>query len=278
MLRSILIGLDGSEDNRAAQELGLRWAKEYDAEAVGLAVADDPGVMATEAAILFDVYPDGSTPEPLPHRLRARAEEARARFAARAGEVGVRSRVVEGAGVPYARIIEESERSDVVVLGRPTHFEFGSGGGGGDQTLVKVLREGPRPVIAVPKDPAEGEAVVVAYDGSVPSARALAAFEATGLGRSRPIHVVVASTDGAEAARRAGRAVDFLRAHELDARPVSLGSAEQPAVVVLDHVGRLGAGLLVAGAYGRSSLHELFVGSTTRRLLDSARVPLFCTH
>ena len=34
-----------------------------------------------------------------------------------------------------------------------------------------------RPVVAVPREPPEGESVLVAYDGSLQAARALAAFE-----------------------------------------------------------------------------------------------------
>ena len=47
MLKSLLIGLDGSEDGRSVLELGLRWAKRFDALAVGLAVVDEPGILTS---------------------------------------------------------------------------------------------------------------------------------------------------------------------------------------------------------------------------------------
>ncbi|HEY2159573.1 MAG TPA: universal stress protein, partial [Isosphaeraceae bacterium] len=249
----------------------------FDAFADGLAVVDDPGMLATQAAMLVDIYPDGSKPAPLAHRLRERAEEVRSQFVRRCEEAKVRFHAREEFGLPYARIIEEAERSDLVVLGRPTHFEFGSGGQG-DQTLVKVLRECPRPVVAVPKVAVEGEAVVVAHDGSLPSARALSAFQATGLGRSGPVHVVIASTNGVDATRRADRTVEFLRLHDLDARPAVIETDRHPAQVILDQVDHLCAGLLVMGVHGHSPLRDFFIGSTTRQVLDSSRAPVFCHH
>ena len=39
MLKSLLIGLDGSDDSRPVLELGLRWAKRFDALAVGIALS-----------------------------------------------------------------------------------------------------------------------------------------------------------------------------------------------------------------------------------------------
>ena len=84
------------------------------------------------------------------------------------------------------------------MLGRQTHFRFGWEEEP-DVTLSKVLADSPRPVVAVPDEPEDGEAVVVAYDGSLQAARALYAFEASGLGQGREIHVVSVAGDKKDA-------------------------------------------------------------------------------
>ena len=43
MLRSILVGLDGSEHSDSALGLALRWASRYDALLVGIGCIDEPG-------------------------------------------------------------------------------------------------------------------------------------------------------------------------------------------------------------------------------------------
>jgi len=42
MLKSILIGLDDSPDCEAAVDLGIQWAKQFDALLIGLAVVVEP--------------------------------------------------------------------------------------------------------------------------------------------------------------------------------------------------------------------------------------------
>jgi nucleotide-binding universal stress UspA family protein len=48
--------------------------------------------------------------------------------------------------------------------------------------------------------------------------------------------------------------------------------------VILDHAQAVGADLLVAGAYGHSRLVELILGSTTSKLLETARLPVLIAH
>lgn len=51
MLRSILIGLDGSEDGGSARELALRWARQWDALLIGVTVVDEPGILSSGPAL-----------------------------------------------------------------------------------------------------------------------------------------------------------------------------------------------------------------------------------
>ena len=52
MLRSILIGLDGSRDGESAVELALSWAKAHDALAVGVSIVDETGILVAEQAMV----------------------------------------------------------------------------------------------------------------------------------------------------------------------------------------------------------------------------------
>jgi len=48
MLRSMLIGLDGSVCGDAAVELAIRWAQRFDALVAGLGVVDEPAICKCE--------------------------------------------------------------------------------------------------------------------------------------------------------------------------------------------------------------------------------------
>ncbi|MBL8828372.1 MAG: universal stress protein, partial [Planctomycetaceae bacterium] len=44
MLRTILIGLDGSPGSAVATQMAIHWARRYDAMLVGLGVIDEPSI------------------------------------------------------------------------------------------------------------------------------------------------------------------------------------------------------------------------------------------
>ena len=132
--------------------------------------------------------------------------------------------------------------------------------------------------MVVPRTLGAGEAVVIAFDGSLQASRALYAFEASGLGRSRDVHVVSIASEHKVAADHADRAVEFLAYHEIRAVPTAVASSDAPAATLLDRAKEFGAGLIVMGVYGQPILREFFVGSTTQTMLKEIPVPLFVSH
>lgn len=133
-------------------------------------------------------------------------------------------------------------------------------------------------MVTVPRSPVGGEAVVVAYDGSLQASRTLYALEASGLADSRIVHVVSVAHQLPEAVARVGRAVDFLRAHDIEAHGHPVESDRAAAIAIEEKLLSLDAGLLVMGAYGQPTLREFFIGSVTRTMLETCAVPIFCYH
>ncbi len=278
MLRSILVGLDGSAASLSAVRLGIDWARGAEALLVGLAIVDEPTIAAAAPAVL------GGPPNADPIIYRERMADARRQveqfleqFSLRCAEAGVAGTVLEDVGLPCEQIALEAQRYDLILLGRKTRFHFEIDMRY-DDTLVKVLKGSPRPVVVVPETRYEGRSAIIAYDGSVQAARALAAFHGLGLGRSCAVHVISVHSDRKEAARVAERAIDFLRFHDIRATAHPLESASPPAEAILDQLPALDAALLVMGAYGQPTLKEFFLGSVTRTLLQETPVPLFLFH
>ncbi len=277
MLKTILVGLDGTTDSDAALELGIRWAKETDAMLIGLGVVDEPGIHGAEEVWLGEVY-FRQINEKLTTAAHRQVDRSLERAALRCAEEGVAFKPLEDVGAPHERIMIEAQRYDLILMGQRTHFRFGWQDHG-DDTLRRVLTENPRPVVAVPPTlEAKGESVLVAFDGSVPSARALQSFLVSGLARSKPLHILAAHSDRQEAARRAERAVDFLRFHAIKAQPHAVATSSKPSKVIREHVSQFGAGLLVMGAYGKTPLREFFLGSVTREVLKECPIPVFLYH
>lgn len=276
MLRSILVGLDGSESSDAALELAIKWTKRFDALLVGLGVVDEPGLHGSEEAFFGKAY-FAELNTSLLAESRRLVERSLGRFSIRCAQAGISFKELENIGTPYVQILIESQRYDLIMLGQQTHFEFGWTEES-DETLSKVLAESPRPVVVVPEKLGTGEAVVIAFDGSLQAAKALSSFVAAGLGHDRDVVVVSVDREHKEAARRADRAIDFLHAHDVRAVPCPVATASGPVPVLLEWGRKPETGLIVMGAYGQPILREFFLGSVTRTLLKESPVPLLLYH
>ncbi len=276
MVRSILVGLDGSAYSTNALTLGIRWARQYGAILVGLGVVDEPAIrQPVMASIGGDSFKQGRD-ESVLAVARESVKKCLDDFSSRCRAEGVKCTAVEAVGEPYEQIVLEAQRYDLVLLGQQTFFRFASQEDACD-TLKSVLQNTPRPVVTAPENLLPGTSVLIAFDGRLQAARALQAFQSSGLAESQQVHVVSVADEKSDAERIAARAVEFLRLHDIKAEPHALESS-QADHILLAQARELNAGLIVMGTYGQSTIREFFLGSVTRSLLESSPVPLFLYH
>ena len=151
MLRSILVGLDGSDYSRSAIDVGIDLARKTGALLVGLGVVDEPTIREAEPRLI-----GGGVPYAEPVLYRERIANARrevelflSQFSLRCAEAGVACKVLEEVGTPHEQIELQAQRYDLILLGQQTRFHFETQEGY-DDTVRRVLKNSPRPVIAVP--------------------------------------------------------------------------------------------------------------------------------
>ena len=284
MLRSILIGLDGSDYSRTAIDVGIDLARKTGALLVGLGVVDEPTIREAEPRLI-----GGGVPYAEPVLYRERIASARrevelflAQFSLRCAQAGVACKILEEVGMPHEEIEHQAQRYDLILLGQQTRFHFETQEGY-DDTVRRVLKNSPRPMIAVPAKldvnrEETGHTVVVAYDGSLQAARALHAFQTSGLATVLPIVVVTVHSEPLQASRLAERAIDYLRFHDIKAEAHPVTTHSSPAGVILDEARSRKAEFIVMGGYGQAVLREFFLGSVTRTLLAESPIPLFLYH
>jgi nucleotide-binding universal stress UspA family protein len=199
------------------------------------------------------------------------------RFAERCAPEGVTCQVLRKVGLPSEQILTEAEDFDLTLLGQQTYFHFATQESP-DETLDAVLRQSRRPVVAVPLKLPRSQTVVVAYDASPAAIRALEAYQRTAPLVGQTVYVVSVARNAGEAVRPAEEGARFLRflGFRAEARPLP---ASGPTVeLLLEQVRELGAGMLVLGAHGHSSIREAFFGSTTQTVLEKSEVVLFLHH
>ena len=278
MVRDILVCLEGSPSSERATDLAIEIAHELSARVVGVAIIDEPDIRAGAATSIGGASYRQHRDEALLKDASLHVHEYLARFEARCREAGVPARLLELRGRPGPKIVEEMESHDLTLIGRHVNFLFETSDQDG-RTRDNVLHNARKPVIIVPeKSAAAGPDVLIAFDGSSAAKRAVIAFADSGLAQGRKVHVASVMDDGAEAWEMASRGVELLRGLKVTAQARSVVSALPIAEAILDTRRKLGAGLLVTGAYARSRLSDMIWGSVTHKLLEESPVPLFLHH
>lgn len=284
-IKSILVGLDGSPNDRMVVETALAVGKMFNAWVDGLIARPDPN----EAVRLVV---DGMSPamiegvltaaEADAHERAHRAEQAFSEACEARGinlhgdsEAGVHCSWSREVGDPAEVIARRGRVSDLVVLGHP-------GAHGSNESFATVeiaLFDTGRPLLlAADKGPTSLlDCIVIAWNGTRESARAVAGakpflFEAK--------RVIVVTVDETGLERPSGEQLcHYLSRHGVSA---SLHAVESGGRVIGDHIleeaKRLEARMLVMGAYSQSRLKEFMLGGVTRRLLGKAELPLLIAH
>jgi nucleotide-binding universal stress UspA family protein len=277
MLRSILVGLDGSPYSRSAVELALRWVQERDILVAGIGVIDEPGIRAgTPVPLGGDFLKDKVETQKL-HEAELHVRQALAQFAVRSQHAGTSFKELESTGQPAEQIALAAQRFDLVLLGRQTFFSAADWESS-DGTLEAVLKAVSRPVVAVPEtSPESAQGVLVAFDGSIHAARTLQLYALLQPLGPAPIHLVSVAPSHDQASRRAERAADYLHNRDLTVQ-VHTETSAADGEVLLAKIQQLRPALVVMGCFGRSAMRSFFFGSVTRTLLDKSPAPLFLAH
>jgi nucleotide-binding universal stress UspA family protein len=279
MIKSIVVAIDATESSSCAQAYAIGLAKKHNAELTGIAVLDTPWVTRPMATPIGGGHYKGHRDEKLLAEHRHVLDAQVSAFRDQCHKEGVAVRAMEVEGVPAEQIEHEADRHDLIVIGRETNFHGVTGHDIGD-VVEQLLKDNPRPILVIPPTkPTDAKGVVVAFDGSLQSSRAMQMFHLMGLRDDEAVHVLAIDDDDEQAEILAARGAAFFASHGADVTTHGLHSSGETAQVVLNTVESIKAGMLVMGAFGHHSLlHQLMVGSVTKQLIRACPVPVFVHH
>lgn len=252
-------------------------ARAHYAQVEGLVVLDSPGIRGDIAPVEMVGWP--MVYDYVKKAVDDAEEEVgklRQKFAAFCDEHRVSHLEAQMEGVPADLILRVASLFDLVVMGLRTYFHFETRKGPGE-SLDRVLDRTVTPVLAVPeKGPDELRRVLIAYDGSFGSARALRDCVEVIRGAEVELTLFAADGDESHAKELVRHAAAYLRAHEY--RDFSVVTSTESAIEVVkrDFLGRID--LIVAGIHAKRILRDAFVGSFTNQLIKDGRTALLLSH
>jgi nucleotide-binding universal stress UspA family protein len=275
MIKTILVGLDGSEHARTAGRYALWLGERFGATVIGLHVVD---IVSIEGSFFHDIsgsmgfepYLDFSSKmrEVLHERGTALLQD----FIDNALKAGVRADSVLGTGVVANEIAEQAKTADLVVIGhRGVNEKFSTGLLG--STAESVTRKCPKPVFVSTLDFRPVTRPLLAYDGSQRAAAAMHAAAEFCVSLSLPLTVLTVGKDQDGGDKVIGDARKYLASYNLaSAYEVQTGNAPEQIVAAIKEGG---FDLLFIGAYGHSRIIEMVLGSTTEYVLRNTTCPAF---
>lgn len=279
-MRSILVTVDDTPSAISARALAVALARQCGALVRGVTAVDVSDLEGVEAVPMGGAqfgYERYRRRQELAKERRARVAQLPELFERSLAESGMQAACTTINADIRAGLLRIVETCDLVVTGRDTEFHL-EPLEGVTPLVDHIIAKGSRPVVVCGPEWNERGPVVVAYDGSAPSAKALQVATLMGVFGSADVRVLSIGREGAAAAAAVERARTFLDAYGVATEGEVIESTEHPADLLARRASELGARLLVMGAFGHRGFREILFGSTTRRLFDSVPVPLFIHH
>jgi len=275
MVKRILLPLDPSKYSDAATDYAIQLALKTNAQIDGMVILDIPGIEKSVGAVAMGgLYWADKLEKKRAEEAHERVKSLLGKFKARCSEKNVQANEAEYQGSPCDWIIKESIYYDMVVMGLRTHYNFETDKEAGN-TLDKVLGNTITPILAVPDNYSsfENGNALIAFDGSLPAAKALQRFVHLAVNENINIRIINSSDKKEEGDIHLQQAKAYVKTYiDRDIETVwTPGNIID--VVNEDHLDW--ADLFVVGAHSKNGLFDFMVGSLTRNLIEHGKKPVF---
>ena len=219
----------------------------------------------------FDIgHPEGAVA--VPEMMRTVEWSARAfreEVEARLDDAGVTWAWLELYGDAATLIVNHSRLADIVILSAEGSYPDVGPVALHSRVPILVARQaGAAFQVRLP--------VLIAWNGSPSAAQALRGSVPL-LRDAEGVHILAVDRDSDDFS--APRAREYLSHHDVPAEVHWQHSEGKPVEqTILDFARHLGAGTLIAGAFGHNRIREMLLGSVTRAMLKDSQLPLLLAH
>jgi nucleotide-binding universal stress UspA family protein len=268
-----LVGIDGSEPAKVALRCALEMAGRFGGAVTGLNVVDQERITQSMVTPGMPYAPIDIKPleyySNLQDKLVKSGKQALEDAGKIANEAGVKWATQQTMGLPGTILARAAKSHDCLFIGERGLSEPGKKGLG--KEVLNVARHCPRPVLVAEKFHTFSK-VLIGYDGSPEAAKALrVAIDLGGKG-GYEFHLVTVSEPQRTGETTIEEARAYFGAHGVDAK-YHLVEGE-PSEMIIAKAKEFACGLVMMGAFGHRTLHELVFGSTAQHILVDCELPV----
>ena len=275
MIKRILVGLGGTPYTTVAIQRAVQLAKRFDAEITGVTVLD------IDRLAKVGLGREETIPAAM-HRValtRNRIEKAISEFESACAAEGVKYQVKqEEKEASFDLMISLARYHDLMIFGLRSIFEYNVSVVDlsieePKDTLARLIAAGVRPIIAVSDTFRSIQKVVIAYSGSMESAKTMKRFVQLRLWPDAKLKIVTFQSSEEKAQQLLYDASEYCRAHGYSV--VSESNPGSPKDFLLPIATYWQADMIVLGNSARNLLVKRVLGETALHIIRNADRPLF---
>ena len=274
MIKRILVGLGGTPYTTVAIERAVKLAKQCDAEITGVTVVN------FERVAKVGLVPKGvlNTARELAKErarvTREAVEDAIGEFETACNATGIKYRINrEEREDPFDLMISLARYHDFMIFGLRSIFEYDISFEDPRDTLARLISAGVRPIIAVSDKFRPIQKVMIAYSGSMSSAKTMKRFVQLRLWPDVKLKIVTFQSSEDKAHQLLYDASEYCRAHGFHVDTES--NPGSPKDFLLPMATLWQADMIVMGNSARNLLVKQLLGETALHIIRNADRPLF---
>lgn len=272
MIKRILVGLAGTPYTPMAIRRALTLAQAHDAEVTGVTILDRGRVRCEGIGLLKAPNRESVRAERM-EIARSQIQQSVSDLETACRNASIRCRVVEETGDAFTALVDQARYHDVMVFGLRSVFEYDFLAGDPESLLIRLVGAGVRPLIAVSEDYRSISRVLIAYSGSMESAKAMKRFVHMGLCPSAELKIMTFHPSYEEARTLLVSAEEYCREHGF--RVCHESNPGDPRALLLAAATLWSADMIVMGSSARSVLIRNVLGDTIQKTLRNTTIPLF---
>lgn len=274
MIKKILVGLSGTPYTSVAIERAVKLAKQLDAEVTGVTIVDLKRLAKIGLMQKGALHAAKEAAEKRVQVTREGIEEVIGKFEASCNAEGIKYRVKrEERKDPFDLMISLARYHDIMIFGLRSIFEYDIAFEDPHDTLARLIATGVRPIVAVSDKFRPIQKVVIAYSGSMESAKTMKRFVQLRLWPDAKLKIVNFQRLEEKARQLLYDASEYCRTHgfhvEHDWNPGS------PKDFLLPMANLWQADMIVLGNSARHLLVKRVIGETALHIIRNADRPLF---
>ena len=274
MIRRILVGLGGTPFTPTAIRYAVELAQVQQADILGMTVIDRRRLAALHKS-------SGRTKDAIYEMRRLDSiqknqEQSVADFEQACANAGLRYDVTQESGDPFETMISQARYHDLMVFGLRSLFDYDVVDTAPTDVLTRLVSRGVRPILAVSQEYRPIQRALLAYSGSMESAKAIRRFMQMQLWPELSLRIVTFEHTPKVANELLADVAGYCRSYGYEAEIEHVaGSAKE---LLLRHATDWKADVIVVGnSVKRLWLKKLF-GETAMYVIRNATVPLFLSQ